>query len=87
MKTIINLIKYLFNPDWKVIHISKSTYKTWNSIKGIEYDIKNRTLICKLKYSKIRNKYKIIFEGYVPNEKFESSAYLECLQKQLNYEK
>jgi len=87
MKIIINIIKYLFYPDWKVIHISESTYKTWASYKNIEYDIKNRKLICKLGYSKIRNKYRIIFEGYIPNEKFESKAYLECLQKQLQYEK
>lgn len=89
----MNILKYLFYPNWKTIHVAESQYEVWNEFKNVKIgNIKNRISICELQYSEIRNKYKIIFKGYLPNAKFESYAYLKCLKKQvelenINYEK
>lgn len=74
--------------DWKIIHVESTEYEVQttygNAYRSIDIgEPYKRTAIAQLMYSKSRDKYKIGYAGWKPNDYSSCIAYNRCLQKQI----
>jgi hypothetical protein len=86
-----HLIKWVFFPEWEIKEIFESEYETQNTLQYqgkiiYEYPIKIEYYICEVQYSPIRNKWRVVESGYIPNNPKASLAWKSSI-KYINNQK
>jgi hypothetical protein len=82
----MNIIKYLFFPNWTTLEIFKSTYKTYmqyqsnfGQIVEIPNSERKEVFICEVQYSKVRDSYRVSKSGYIPDNPKSSECYEKAI--------